>query len=304
MPKLYALGDLHIGHSINATAWSELRPCPDDSLILAGDVGETGDHLRTAFSKAKECFKQVFWVPGNHELYTMPAAKGGAGDGSSSSDLRGVEKYMHCVEIAREHGILTPEDEWVVWEGDGGPAIIALCFTLYDYSFRPAHVDREEALEWAAETGVQATDEVLLHPDPHPTRDEWCEQLVSKFEKKFDAAKEAHPDVPFVIVNHWPLREDLIYIPLVPRFTLWCGTKATADWHKRWKTKAVVTGHLHVRRADWIDGVRFDETSLGYPRQWNEARESGKGVSEMMREILPGQEEPSGVKKTVWRRYG
>jgi hypothetical protein len=33
---------------------------------------------------------------------------------------RGEAKYMECVEIAREYGILTPEDDYVLWEGEGG----------------------------------------------------------------------------------------------------------------------------------------------------------------------------------------
>jgi predicted phosphodiesterase len=31
---------------------------------------------------------------------------------------------------------------------------------------------------------------------------------------------------------------------------------------------AVVYGHLHIPRTTWHDGVRFEEASLGYPREW------------------------------------
>jgi hypothetical protein len=34
----------------------------------------------------------------------------------------------------------------------------------------------------------------------------------------------------------------------------------------------VVTGHLHTRRTDIVDGTRFEEVSLGYPRQWDHSR--------------------------------
>ena len=294
--KLYCLGDIHLGHPLNGTEWSKIRSQPNDGLILAGDVGETDEHLRLAFSKATECFGQVFWIPGNHELYTIGSDK------TPSANLRGEAKYQHCVDVAREYGVLTPEDEWAVWDGEGGPAIIALCFGLYDYSFRPEGVSRERALDWANEENVMATDEALLHADPFPSRDEWCHYLVRKFESKFEAVAKERPNTPIVIVNHWPLREDTIFIPLVPRFTLWCGTKKTADWHKRWNVKVVATGHLHVRRSDWIDGVRFEECSLGYPRQWKDARDSGKEISDMMREILPGNSQATSG--TVWRRFG
>jgi hypothetical protein len=29
----------------------------------------------------------------------------------------------------------------------------------------------------------------------------------------------------------------------------------------------VVYGHLHIPRTTWQDGVRFEEVSLGYPRE-------------------------------------
>ncbi len=32
---------------------------------------------------------------------------------------------------------------------------------------------------------------------------------------------------------------------------------------QRCGARVVVSGHLHTRRTDWIDGVRFEEVSLG-----------------------------------------
>ncbi|KAG4220112.1 hypothetical protein PC116_g31409, partial [Phytophthora cactorum] len=187
--KLYAIGDLHLSYEFNRKALQELKPHPDDWLILCGDVGESAEHLELAFSTAKRNFKEVFWCPGNHELYTMQSAR---------PDLRGEKKYEFCVELARKHGVHTPEDEFVRWEGEGGPAIIAPIFTLYDYSFRPAEVSREDAVKWAEETDTVATDEFLLHADPYGTRDEWCGALVRKFADKLGAAAAAHPDAKLV----------------------------------------------------------------------------------------------------------
>lgn len=298
--RLYAIGDLHLSYPANRTLWSELDPVShlDDGLILAGDIGEKLEHLEQAFSSATRCFAKVFWCPGNHELYTLSAA--------SETHSRGEAKYLQCVDLARRYGVLTPEDDFYLWEGDGGPALVAPLFTLYDYSFRPAHLrTKEDAIRWAEEAETVATDEFLLHPDPFPTREAWCDALVDKFAGKLDAARAANPDVPLVLVNHWPLREDLVTIPRVPRFVLWCGTKKTEDWHTRYNAKVVVSGHLHVRRTDWKDGVRFEECSLGYPRQWDEVIKSGKDINAMLREILPGPPKPaSGEAPTQWRRWG
>lgn len=300
--RLYAIGDLHLSYPANRNLWSELDPVAhlDDALILAGDIGEKLEHLEQAFSAATRCFAKVFWCPGNHELYTLSTPSG------SDPQPRGEAKYLQCVALAHTYGVLTPEDDFYLWEGDGGPAVIAPVFTLYDYSFRPAHLrTKEDAIKWAEEADTVATDEFLLHPDPYPTREAWCDALVDKFGKKLDAARAENPDVPLVIINHWPLREDLVTIPRVPRFVLWCGTKKTEDWHTRYNAKVVVSGHLHVRRTDWKDGVRFEECSLGYPRQWDEVIKSGKDINMMLREILPGPPKPaSGEAPTQWRRWG
>ncbi|KAK4992881.1 hypothetical protein LTR50_000787 [Elasticomyces elasticus] len=296
--RLYAIADLHLTYEKNSEAFAELSPVghSQDGLILAGDVGESLEHLRQAFSVACGRFKHVWWVPGNHELYNMPLL-------AEESHLKGEAKYHACVAVAREYGVLTPEDDFATWNGEGGPAIIAPVFTLYDYSFRPDHVSRDEALDWAMEEGIRATDEARLHPDPYITRDIWCTALITRCELKLQQA--ADTGLPLVIINHWPLRQDLVFIPAVPRFSIWCGSKKTEDWHRRFNAKVVVTGHLHVRRSDWIDGTRFEECSLGYPRQWQEAKDKGVDINMMLREILPGPPAPpSGSAPTLWRQWG
>jgi hypothetical protein len=132
---LYAIADIHVAFAVNKAAWAELAPHPRDGLILCGDVGETVEHLQLAFSTATKCFGAVWWCPGNHELYTFTTG--------SSAGVRGESKYQQCVEMARSYGVLTPEDDFVLWEGQGGPAVIAPIFTLYDYSFRPDNVTLE-----------------------------------------------------------------------------------------------------------------------------------------------------------------
>lgn len=295
--RLWAIGDIHLSFKANREALDQLLPHPNDDLILCGDVGESVEHCRIAFAKATECFRRVFWVPGNHELYTLPSEK--------EHGARGEAKYMECVEMARRFGVLTPEDDFALWEGEGGPCLVAPIFTLYDYSFRPAHVKLEDALGWAREKDIEATDEHLLHPDPYASRIEWCHALIKKTETKLAEAVAAHPGVRLIIVGHWQLREDLVMLPRVPRFSLWCGSKKTKDWHNKYDAQIVISGHLHIRRTDWIDNTRFEEVSLGYPRQWQECQDRGLDINDLLREILPGPKTPPQDKRTtVWRRYG
>jgi hypothetical protein len=218
------------------------------------------------------------WVPGNHELW----AWGG---------LAGDAKYRAMVEVCRAYGTLTPEDPWARWTGPGGPCRIALLFLLYDYSFRPPHVPLEGAVAWAIESGVLCADEQRLHPHPFPTREAWCAARCADAEARL-AALDGEG---VVLVNHFPLRQELVRVYRIPRFEIWCGTTRTSDWHLRYGARAVVAGHLHIRTTDWVDGVRFEEVGLGYPREWRVEA----GMDAYLREILPGP--PPGTSTVRYR---
>jgi 3',5'-cyclic AMP phosphodiesterase CpdA len=269
--KLYALSDLHVGFDVNRRALDTLRDHPDDWLILAGDLGDTLEQVEIALRATVPRFAKVLFVPGNHELWTLPR---------ESPELRGVARYDALVELCRSHGVVTPEDAYPEWPGRGPRTVIAPLFLLYDYSFRPDDVPREGALAWAAESGVMCTDEAVLHPDPYGTRDAWCAARCDATEARLAAID---PSCRTVLVNHFPLRYEHARLPLVPRFTLWCGTRRTTDWHARFRAVAVVSGHLHIPTSRVLDGVRFEEVSVGYPRQWRHE----DGLESKLRVILP-----------------
>lgn len=270
--KLYAISDLHLANPSNRQALQNLPYHPDDWLIIAGDVGETEQHLHFALRILTHRFAQLLWVPGNHDLWTLP---------SNPNDLRGVAKYQQLVAICRNYGVLTPEDPFVHWPGDSSNTILAPLFTLYDYSFRPDHISLAQAVDWAAETNVVCTDEVLLHPDPYSSRIAWCQARCRYSEQRL---REAALQGPLVLINHYPLRQDLLRLHRIPRFSLWCGTRQTENWHLRFGATVAVHGHNHVRATDYRDGVRFEEVSLGYPRNWQFER----GMASYLREVLPG----------------
>ncbi len=87
---------------------------------------------------------------------------------------------------------------------------------------------------------------------------------------------------PTVLVNHFPLVREPCDAMFYPEFALWCGTTATADWHTRYNALCSVYGHLHIPRTTWYDGVRFEEVSVGYPREWRRRK-----PYRWMRQILP-----------------
>jgi len=175
------------------------------------------------------------------------------------SGLRGEARYRALVDLCREYDALTPEDPYPLWPGEGPPTVIAPLMVLYDYTFRPDHIPVDAAVAWAAEAGVRCADERYLHPDPYESRSAWCAARATL------------------------------------TFSIWCGTRRTEDWHRRFDARVVVSGHLHIRTTRFRDGVRFEEVSLGYPRQWKRER----GLAPYFREILPGHSAPVG--DVVWR---
>ncbi|WP_035845791.1 metallophosphoesterase family protein [Kitasatospora azatica] len=271
--SLLAISDLHISYAENRSLVEALQPhSPDDWLIVAGDVSEIVDDIAWALGLLAERFAKVIWAPGNHELWSH---------GDDPSQLRGVARYQRLVDLCRELGVITPEDPYPVWHGQGGPVRIAPLFLLYDYTFRPAGTrTQEQALEHAHEVGVVCSDEFLLHPDPYPSREAWCRARVAETERRL---ADCDPSVPLVLVNHYPLVRTPTDILYYPEFALWCGTTATADWHTRFRTEVMVYGHLHIPRTTWYDGVRFEEVSVGYPREWQRRGSGTPGL----RRILP-----------------
>jgi 3',5'-cyclic AMP phosphodiesterase CpdA len=282
--RLLAISDLHIGYPENRAYADSLAPAdPDDWLIVAGDVGEVFADVGFVLASLANRFARVIWVPGNHELWTPP---------SDPVQARGAARYEALVKVCRRFGVLTPEDEFPVWPGPDGPVTVAPLFTLYDYSFgspgraeagnasattdradlvqaleaagnAAATTDRADAVQAAEAAGIAVGDEGRLHADPYPSVADWCRDRAALTESRLAAL-----DGPTVLVSHWPLVPGPLTALRHPAYAPWCGTTLTADWHTRHRVLAAVYGHLHIPCTSYHDGVRFEEVSVGYPREW------------------------------------
>ncbi|MGH3661784.1 MAG: metallophosphoesterase family protein [Micromonosporaceae bacterium] len=273
---LWAISDLHVAYQENRDLVERLEPqSAHDWLIVAGDVGERFADIEWALRALRGRFAKVIWAPGNHELWTPK---------KDPVQLRGLARYQKLVELCKSWDVCTPEDDYPIWRGAGGPAVVAPLFLLYDYSFRPPGVrTKEEALELAYQTGIVCTDEFLLHPDPYPSRDAWCRDRVALTERRLASCD---PDLPTVLVNHFPLTREPTRLLRYPVFAQWCGTELTADWHIRFRASVIVYGHLHIPRTTWQDGVRCEEVSVGYPREWKP-----RSAPPQLRQVLPRPED-------------
>ncbi|WP_029928051.1 metallophosphoesterase family protein [Nocardia otitidiscaviarum] len=273
-----AVSDIHVGHQGNKPVVERIRPdSPEDWLILAGDVGEKTDDIRWALETLRGRFAKVIWVPGNHELWTTA---------KDPVQIHGAPRYDYLVSLCRDLDVITPEDPFPVWTGAGaeeygGAVTLAPLFVLYDYSWMPdGALTKAQGLSIARDRNVVATDEFLLSPQPYATRDAWCHARVQYTQRRLDALA---PDTPLVLINHFPLLRDPTKMLFYPEFALWCGTELTEDWHIRYNVVCSVYGHLHIPRTTFHEGVRHEEVSLGYPREWQR-----RGLpDQLLRQILP-----------------
>ena len=275
MATLWAISDLHVGHRGNEHIVDRIHPRdPGDWLIVAGDVAERVDDIADVLRRLSARFEKVIWVPGNHELYTTA---------KDPLQIHGVARYDYLVQAARDLGVVTPEDIYPQFDpGNGGePVRVVPMFLLYDYTFRPEGTTNAlQALAVARERNVVATDEFLLSPEPFGTRDAWSRSRIASTAERLDTIDPAEKTV---LINHWPLRREPTEILMYPEFSLWCGSERTADWHLRYNAACCVYGHLHIPRTTYYDGVRFEEVSVGYPREWKR-----RGLPEpLLRAIIP-----------------
>lgn len=269
---LLATSDLHVTHQGNQELVDRIRPHTDeDWLIVAGDVAERIPVIESTLRLLRDRFAKVIWTPGNHELWT-----------TGDDEPRGQDRYERLVRMCRRLDVCTPEDPYPVWETGEESVVVAPLFVLYDYSFRDPGTSVESALAYAHEVGLVFGDEHLLHPDPHPSRQEWCWQRVAATERRLAAIPH---DMRTVLVSHWPLHPGPTEKLWYPHLAMWCGTRSTTDWHLRFRAATVVYGHLHIPSTQTYDGVPFEEVSLGYPREWRRRSHP----PEPLRRILPAE---------------
>jgi 3',5'-cyclic AMP phosphodiesterase CpdA len=241
---VFAVSDLHVDHPENRELLQRMRPDSSRDWLIV--AGDVADGLDA-----------VEWA-----LRLL------------------AERYARVIWVPGNHELLAYGDDPL--RGERRYQHLMPLFLLYDYSFgRNVGATKEEALRRAHEAGVVCVDEYLLHPDPFPSREAWCADRVAVAEQRLAATD---PDLPTVLINHFPLIDEPTKVLRHPEFAQWCGTVKTADWHRRYRATTVVYGHLHIPRTTWHDGVRFEEVSLGYPRErarWGDRR------NPLQRQILP-----------------
>ena len=260
-PRLLATSDLHVNRTENEAVVEDLHPTdPGDWLIVAGDVGDRIEHLRWTMSILAERFARVIWVPGNHELWTPRDEET---DAVGAGALRAPRRGLPLARGAHPRGRVAG----VGGRGRSGadlPAVPALRLLV---AGAPGHGRARR----------------VARRSTSPARPAWSAPTSSSCPATRTRARR--PGAP----SGWrspgrgwrPARRDADGAdqPLAPDRASAAGPAPPGvlalvrlggdrPWHLEYDAAAVVYGHLHLPRTTWEDGVRFEEVSVGYPREW------------------------------------
>lgn len=227
--RIYAISDLHTDFRANREALerAQLGGHRDDALIVAGDVADSEAVLRDTLQLLTSRFREVFFVPGNHELWVR------------GEERDSMEKFRSVLRICDQAGVRTGParvgDAWVV-----------PLFSWYDRSFDV--------------NGEGAEDELEAWADRYFTR--WPNG-VDRIDTTFLEMNEPHVrryDGPVITFSHFVPRPELLPSVKYLRFRglpLVAGSLGIETQIRRIHPRVHVFGHTHIPEDRVLDGVRY-----------------------------------------------
>lgn len=237
--RIFAISDIHIDYDENrrwlhGVSQQDYR---NDILILAGDVSDATPLLTEAFAALKSRFKDVLFVPGNHDLWVH---RNGASDS--------LARFHHLRQIAADYGLHTEPAHF-------GPVSIVPLFGWYDYSFGrpPAEVVRGwgdfSACRWPAGFDEPAiTGYFVALNEPFLAVKNQTVISFSHFLPRIDL-------MPFLIPPH---RRGLYPV---------LGTTRLEAQVRQLGSNIHVYGHSHINMRNYKDNTIYINNAFGYPRE-------------------------------------
>ena len=236
--RLFATSDVHADYKENFNWLKQLSNTAyrDDALIVAGDVSDRLEIIRETLKLLRAKFRHVLFTPGNHELWAR------------NEGFDSIEKLRRVLSLCEEIDVTTRplrlEDVWVV-----------PLFSWYDGVFHSEEEERAARKSWVdfhvckwPEDAVPLPDYFLRMNEPHL--------------KIYDA--------PVVTFSHFNPRSDLFPPKQYLRFS-WLESislcAALDSQIRMLKSRTHVCGHTHTTIDRVIDGVRYIQNAVRYPRE-------------------------------------
>lgn len=253
--RVFAISDLHLDYDENKR-WLENLSNTDyqlDILILAGDISDDITLLAWCFSTLQSKFQQVFFVPGNHDLWIR-----------RYRGITSIDKFEMILDLAKEYHVCMTSHHY------GSLSIVPL-MSWYDYSFGlpgekllKAWMDFH-VCDWP--DGMQAEDisrYFLSHNQP----------MLS-----------THNDV-IISFSHFMPRIDLMPSGMPQRFKYLYPIMGSAALDKQIRTLQAtkhlhIYGHSHLNRNLIVKNIEYTNNAFGYPSEGHIAQKQLKQIYEI-----------------------
>lgn len=240
--RIFAVSDLHTDFRENRGLLEQI-PAAEyraDALIVAGDIADQLEVIGETLAALRARFARVFYTPGNHELWVRT--------GSDS-----VEKLHAVLELCRRAGVETAP-------GRAGDAWVLPLFSWYE----------PESGRRPADDAGDADGELAGWADFHFCRWPMAAAEVPAFFLKMNRPHLRSYDGDVVTFSHFLPRADLLpdrehlKFKALPEVAVCAPLDAQL---RRAGSSVHVFGHSHIDCDRVIDGVRYVQNALKYPRE-------------------------------------
>lgn len=237
--RVFALSDIHVDYPANLDWLLGLSDVDyqQDILLLAGDVSDLPARLEVTFASLRRKFRQVFFVPGNHELWVKRCRTRDS-----------LVKFDLAMRLARDHGIETH-----AWHSDALSVVPLLAW--YDFSFGDPgdHLRKVWGDFFCCQWPADYNEELI------------CRYFLSRNENSL--LRRPGTVISF---SHFLPRIDLMpsQVPVMQRYLYpVLGSNALGRQVERLRPNIHVYGHSHVNRRLVMDGVEYVNNAFGYPSE-------------------------------------
>ena len=250
--RIFAVSDLHTDFAENRRRLQRISSTSylQDVLVVAGDIADDLKIIDWTLRTLRPQFSQVFYVPGNHELWVR--------DGKYDS----VEKFRQVLRLCDEIGIYTGP-------GRAGKYWIVPLFSWYESDYdQSAEADVSSLEGWA---------------DFYFCK--WPIGLgsVSEYFLSLNESRLKEYDGPVITLSHFLPRRELL--PAVEKLSfkglpLVAGALALDRQIRRLNAATHVFGHSHIDFDQVVEGVRYVHHAFDYPRKESWSKEPLKLIGD------------------------
>ncbi|MFQ5740139.1 MAG: metallophosphoesterase [Acidobacteriota bacterium] len=280
MSRIHVLSDLHVDfaenrHCLNRLSSSDFR---NDILLLAGDISDDLEQVRSTLGALRDRFAQVFFVPGNHELWVR-----------RKECANSVEKFRKVLEVCDSLGVRT-RPQRAGQERDGHRPWIVPLFSWY--------MQPEEGSDslFVAKSGEDPS--LSMWADNYYTR--WSSldkngTVADYFLEMNESRIERDYEPPVITMSHFLPRRELMFSSPKERqaigavrdrhpsfnFSRVAGSKGLDRQIRQVGATLHIYGHQHRNRWRKIDRVAYLSHCLGTPgeRARGELPEAGPSAA-------------------------